>query len=43
MFGTVVSGPGNSAGATGLEAMAAACNDLWRNGFAGERLVFERE
>ncbi|WP_313815968.1 DUF3830 family protein [Citricoccus sp.] len=34
VFGTVVAG---------LAAMAVACNDLWRNGFAGERLVFERE
>ncbi len=50
VFGTVVAwpdgadgSPDGSPGGTGLEAMAAACNDLWRNGFAGERLVFERE
>lgn len=26
----------------GLEAMARACNDVWRHGFAGERLSFTR-
>src|SRR5690606_917991 len=26
----------------GLEAMARACNDVWRPGFAGERLSFTR-
>ncbi|GHI07457.1 hypothetical protein AQI88_20280 [Streptomyces cellostaticus] len=26
----------------GLEAMAEACNDLWRTGAAGERLAFRR-
>lgn len=26
----------------GLEEMAAACNDVWRNGFAGETLSFAR-
>lgn len=26
----------------GLEAMAAACNELWRKGAEGERLVFRR-
>ncbi|MGC5627653.1 DUF3830 family protein [Georgenia sp. Z1344] len=26
----------------GLAEMAAACNDLWRHGFAGERLSFAR-
>lgn len=26
----------------GLEPMAAACNDLWRNGFAGEQLALAR-
>lgn len=34
VFGTVVEG---------LVEMAAACNDLWRHGFAGERLVWERD
>lgn len=33
VFGTVVDG---------FDAMAAACNDLWRHGFAGERLTFAR-
>lgn len=33
VFGTVVDG---------FETMAAACNDLWRLGFAGERLTFAR-
>ena len=26
----------------GLPEMAAACNDLWRHGFAGERLTYAR-
>ena len=26
----------------GLEAMAAACNDVWRAGAVGERLVYDR-
>ncbi len=26
----------------GLDAFAEACRDLWRNGFAGERLAFSR-
>src|SRR5699024_4212539 len=26
----------------GLAAMADACNDLWRNGFVGERLTYAR-
>ncbi|WP_446667443.1 DUF3830 family protein [Janibacter limosus] len=36
--------PGSVFGAIeeGLPEMAAACNDLWRHGFAGERLVFAR-
>ncbi|TDE92798.1 DUF3830 family protein [Occultella glacieicola] len=36
--------PGNVFGAIeeGLAPMAAACNDIWRNGFAGERLTFAR-
>lgn len=36
--------PGSVFGAVeeGLEAMAAACNDVWRHGFAGERLSFTR-
>ena|SRR5699024_993766 len=36
--------PGNVFAAIeeGLPAMAEACNDLWRNGFAGERLTFAR-
>ena len=33
VFGTVVEG---------FDEMAAACNDLWRHGFAGERLTFAR-
>jgi hypothetical protein len=37
VFGTVVDGR------HGLAAMAAACNDLWRHGSAGERLVFARD
>lgn len=37
--------PGSVFGAIeeGLPEMAAACNDLWRNGFAGERLLFARD
>jgi len=27
----------------GLVAMAEACNDVWRNGFAGEQLAFARD
>ena len=36
--------PGNVFGAVveGFDEMAAACNDLWRHGFAGERLTFAR-
>lgn len=36
--------PGNVFGAIedGLAEMAAACTDLWRNGFAGERLTVAR-
>jgi Protein of unknown function (DUF3830) len=37
VFGTVVDGRDS------LDVMAAACNDLWRNGFAGERLLFARD
>lgn len=39
VFGAVVEG---GDGLVGLAGMAAACNDLWRNGFAGERLIWER-
>ncbi|MFW6599263.1 DUF3830 family protein [Propionibacteriaceae bacterium Y2011] len=36
--------PGNVFGAIeeGLGEMAEACNDVWRNGFAGEQLTFAR-
>lgn len=46
VFGTLVDGgDGGDAtdGLAGLAEMAAACNDLWRHGFAGERLVWERD
>ncbi len=42
VFGTVVDDEGADGGNRALASMAAACNDLWRHGFAGERLVFER-
>jgi hypothetical protein len=36
--------PGNVYGTIveGLDAMAEACNDVWRSGSVGERLVYQR-